>query len=314
MKIKMYKTLTPKLFDLEDKENWKQHLEEEGYVVLKDMITNQEIDEAIALFEEEWKVVAPEFSLTDQSTWLCKNMPIVWSKGSVMWNGLAQGEFMWKLRRLETLKRAYMYIYGEPLAVSLDGYGVFVSKDQKSPKWLHQDQHAANPSYSVQGLLNLLEVGEHDAGFVCVPRSHKTYVHKGETLAKKKNWVLIPDSDPHQEKAVKLLIPKGCYTLWSSRTVHANVGISKEKKLTGINRLSAYITFAPKSWQTPKAIKKRQQIYRQGKAANHWVDERCAVKTFPFAGIKKYKSRQLFNIFPRINENGEIPKEYLELI
>ncbi|MBT6929914.1 MAG: hypothetical protein HN986_03620, partial [Candidatus Marinimicrobia bacterium] len=59
------KNINPKLFNLEDVQDWKKSFYEEGYVVIKDIISSNENKEATSLFKKEWNIVSPNFDWED---------------------------------------------------------------------------------------------------------------------------------------------------------------------------------------------------------------------------------------------------------
>jgi len=306
-----YKTLKPKLFDLEQSLEWQEYLDKQGYVVIKDIINNKTNMIALATLIKEWTTVSPNFDWFDTSTWSTTNSPMVWGKSSVMFNGFGQSEFMWMLRTQPKIKEAFSKIYKtSELAVSFDGFSVFLSDKQQSPGWLHQDQRSQDMRKSIQGLLNLKPVGENDAGFVCVPGSHKTY----KPVPSNRDWVMLDKNDPNYENAVKLLIPKNSLTLWNSKTIHSNTGMNKKHpKGMHLNRLSAYITFVPKLRRPLNIKNERISGYKNGLNCSHWAD-RMEVKKLPFHLKKRYLERNFHNLIPKLDTDGNIPKKYMEIM
>ena len=307
----VYGTLTPPLFQLQEEEKWLHHLKTEGYVVIENIISDNINGEATKLFTQEWTTVSPQFKWNDTGTWTTTNSPMVWGKSSAMFNGFGQSNFMWFLRTQPTIHQAFEKVFStKELATSLDGFSVFLSPKQKSPNWLHQDQKAQDTRKSVQGIVNLKPVGKDDAGFVCVPKSHETHKPKPS----KTDWVMLDLNDPHYPKAVKLLIPENCLTLWHSKTIHSNIGMSTKHPLkVHLNRLSAYITMAPKSRQTPEIVERRKQGYKHGESCSHWV-ERHEVKKIPFHLKSRYAKRKFNDLVPKLDGDGNIPDKYAKLI
>ena len=306
-----YPNLKPALFSLADSANWSAHLEREGYVVIENIVSDEVNQKALVQFKHDWKTVTPNFDWEDTSTWTSANSPMVWGKSSAMFNGFGQSGFVWLLRTQPAIHEAFSKIYNtQELAVALDGFSVFISPKQKSKVWLHQDQRASDRRLSVQGAVNLKPVGEHDAGFVCVPKSHITHT----PAESKTDWVMLDKNDAHYQLAVKLLIPKNCLVLWHSKTIHANTGMySRHPEKLHLNRLTAYIAFVPKSRQTKEIVQKRVQGYRDGVACSHWAD-RFEIKKIPFWIRKGYLERGFGYIRPLLNDDGSIPDEYLKLI
>ena len=71
--------INPELFEIHDEISWKTHLDEEGYVVLKNILSDDDIFTYMQLFMYEWKFVSPKFSFTDKSTWIPDNCPMMWN-------------------------------------------------------------------------------------------------------------------------------------------------------------------------------------------------------------------------------------------
>lgn len=300
----------PPTFELSDKTNWLTFLQDEGYVVIKDIIDEETNRKVTKTFKREWCDVSPDFKWDDTGTWTPTNSPMVWGKSSAMFNGLGQSEFMWTLRTQPNIKAAFAAVYNTTeLAVSLDGFSVFLRSEQKSPKWLHQDQRSNDNRLSIQGTVNLRPVSHDDAGLVVVPKSHITHVPPES----KTDWVMLDKNDPHYHKALKLLIPRNALVLWNSKTIHSNTGMSsKHRKNPHLNRLSAYITFVPKSRQTSEVVEERRRGYLRGDSCSHWAD-RHEIKKIPFRIRKRYLARNFNTLKPKLRL-GKIPNAYLELL
>ena len=304
--------LTPITFEIDDFTNWQKYLVEEGYVVIKDILSPEEHNTVFNLFENDINSVSSAFDISDSSTWKIENTPLMYGKGMGVFNGFGQSNFMWELRTNPKIQNIFKKVHNcEELVTSLDGFSLFVNKNQKSKSWLHIDQNPVNTIYSVQGSYNLFEVGEQDAGFIVNPKSHLTY--KPE-VKHKKDWIMV-DQEEFIGSATKLVIPGNCFTLWNSKLIHANVGIPKTNQTTqeSINRLTAYITYLPKEKRSQEILIKRIEAYKNGKTTSHWANK-CELKTYPFGFKTRYESRGFLNIIPKLEENGEIPMERLNLL
>ena len=275
----------PTLFEPTDSTNWKQFLEEEGYVVIRNILPPDEKSASFDLFKRNWTEVSPNFNWEDQTTWNIQNSPMMFGKGMAIFNGFGQSDFMWSLRTNPNIYKIFQEIHQtEDLVVSLDGFSVFLSDKQKSNSWLHIDQNPKNTLYSIQGSYNFLPVGEKDAGFLVVPKSHKTFT---PDVSHKKDWILI-DQETFVPQAVKLIIPENCLVLWNSKTIHANKGMTKGA--SGFNRLTAYITYLPKSLRPLDVLEKRKQAYLDSKTTSHWANK-CELKRYPFGFKTNYEKK-----------------------
>jgi ectoine hydroxylase-related dioxygenase (phytanoyl-CoA dioxygenase family) len=303
-------TYTPPLFRTDNFSKWKKHLDEEGYVVLEKVLPDDHKVRAFSYFVEDWQTVSPKFDFHDKTTWSARNSPMMWNKGMVYWNGLGQSNFQWYLRTHPFIRDIYEKLYEtHELVVSFDGLSVFLSSTQKPGLWLHTDKNPKKTEYSIQGAYNVLPVQEDDAGFVVVPKSHKTYVPDVEEW---KQFIQLDDDDKHYERAVKLLIPANCFIVWNSLTIHANIGMNK-KATTELNRLTAYITYFPKEMRSQDVYGKRLLGYKEAENCGHWAT-RHDKKRHPWGLKDIYEGRGFQWIKPKLDEDGNIPSERLRLI
>lgn len=299
--------ISPPTFEIND-DNWLSFLEEEGFVVIRDAISETNMNTAVQMFKNDYTKISPKWDWDNAETWTTNNSPMMWGKGASTFNGIGQSDSLWYLRLNSVAKTAFSKIYNtDELVTSFDGASVFVSETQKSPSWLHQDQNRDNKLLSVQGILNLLKCDQNDAGFVCVPKSHKSYLG----AKSKKDWILVPNDDPILNDVVKILTPPRSLILFNSRLIHANTGMSKNHPDgVHINRISAYITFAPASRRDNTLRNKRIQAYYDGETTSHWPSK-FEPKKIPFTVSKNYKERNLNHILPTLTENNDIPSERL---
>ena len=130
-----YGKYKPPLFKLSEKTTWLKFLQEEGYVVIKDIINDEITKNATKIFKKEWCQVSPNFKWVDKKTWIPDNSPIIWGKSSAMFNGFGQSRFVWMLRTQPSIHEVFSKVYNtKELAVALDGFSVFISPKQKSSK------------------------------------------------------------------------------------------------------------------------------------------------------------------------------------
>ena len=318
----------PTLFDKSNTEGWLSHLDNRGFVVIKNVLTPSELEKSKSQFIADWKKVCPQFSFSDQTTWNINNTPIMWSKGMCVFSGLPQSDFMWNLRTNKEIQNIFKKIYQtDNLVSSLDGLSVFLDNSHKSKSWLHIDQNPKNEIYSIQASFNLLPVKSNkDASFIIVPDSHKTYK---PIVTHKNDWIVCEDQTAQMANAKKLIIPENCLTLWNSRLIHANEAImmsktefeskiaathySQSNPLALVNRVTAYITYQPKSLRPDTILEKRIGCYKSGQGTSHWANK-CEVKRYPFGFKKNYLARNIVMLNPQLEDDGSIPIDRLELL
>jgi len=315
----MLNTLTPPLFASTDTSNFTAYLEQEGYVVIRDILDDLTIKKALELFWKDWLHVTPNFRIN-----LSETYPLIFGKGIAAFNGFGQSDFCWYLRLQNTIIDIFASLHKtRDLMVSFDGFSCFFSQNQQSKLWWHIDQHPDNPIYCIQGAYNFYEVKENDAGFVIIPRSHKTFRPSPLKINPDQDWYKLSDEDDikKQNQGVKLLIPSNCFVLWNSRLVHSNVGMlinnkknpnSYKKSILNPNRLTVFITYLPATEDS--IIKdKRQDAYHKAYTTTHWTN-RVERHRYPRRFEGKYVKKGFNDIKPRLDENGLIPIERLRYI
>ena len=75
--------LEARLFDINDHILWKEHLSKEGYVVIKNILSDDLIDEVINDFITDWNTVTPEFDIKNKKTWNPTISPMSWYNGMI---------------------------------------------------------------------------------------------------------------------------------------------------------------------------------------------------------------------------------------
>lgn len=297
------------IFSIDDKTNWKKFLDEEGYVVINNILTNDEKINYFNIFKNDFNKVSPNFNFNDKNTWIKDNIPLMYAKGMALYSGLPQCDSMWYLRLNKNINKIFQYVHKtENLITSMDGFSMFLKKDQKPSLWLHIDQNPNNNIYSIQGSYNYFKVENNDSGFLVVPKSHKKYNPK---ITHKRNWIVLTDEEKKTLNIKKLIIPENCFTLWNSKTIHCNIGMNKN--IIELNRLTSYITMFPKELETDEIRSKRINAYLNSEGCSHWAFL-CEIKKYPFGFKTRYENKGFIKYKSKLNENGNIPDERLKII
>jgi len=288
---------TPPKFAHDDPQAYK-YLEENGYVVISNVATKDEVAHGIDLFWKYMKHAHPKIDREDISTWN-SNWPQWSATGIIAADGIGQSEFAWFARGLPNVKKIFSNIWDgeEDLLVSFDAAGV-VRPIEYNPDWttrggwFHFDQNGYQKKglHCVQGLLNFLPSGGTDGGLTVVPRTHllfdKLFASRADICDKfGSDFVMltkqgvVPEiwNDP-QYYPVKLCLDPGDFALWDSRVAHCNHPPSPKKELPkpDIRRLVSYVCMTPV--QAAKKNKKellqqRLEAFRDGLTTSHWPHE-----------------------------------------
>lgn len=92
------------------------HLQEEGYVVIKDVLNSNECGDALEMLWQELEM-APGVSRHDPSTW---------ADDSTFGNNWGHSDFLWYVRGLPNVRRVWEMIHKtEDLLVSFDGASLY---------------------------------------------------------------------------------------------------------------------------------------------------------------------------------------------
>ena len=80
-----------------------------------------------------------------------------------------------------------------------------------------------------------------------------------------------------------------------------------------LDRITAYISFQPKSRIDENIRKQRILGYKEGITTSHWV-HKFEKKILPFHVRKRYLEGNFIDIIPELDKDGEIPKNVFNLI
>ena len=81
----------------------------------------------------------------------------------------------------------------------------------------------------------------------------------------------------------------------------------------GLNRLTSYITFVPRSRTNNEIVENRKKAYKDSHTTSHWPNK-VEIKTYPWGFGPTYEKRGFKNIKSKLDDNGEIPSERLKYI
>ena len=289
-------------------DQWKKYLEENGYVVVTSLLSENECSEYLSKL---WKAVEilseGKVSFEDKSTWeKAKNYPFMLHGGMVQYIGHAQ--FQWDLReRCSELFAKLWNVDKTKLASSFDGFclmnGTRKYLKKQINSFLHSDQSPLKDKlWSYQGAMCLTDNNDDKSGgFVCVPKSnlcHQKFFTENFNIKDKKfkeDWYLFSDDVKTKYKSIlgnftKINNKAGDFILWDSRTFHCNCLPTQE-----VLRACTYICMIPKS-HIPDEIKiKRKKAFDEKRCSTH----------HPGDG---------FRVFPKHPRFGNTPDVYKKLI
>tara|TARA_Y100000389_G_C17458774_1_gene520085 strand:- start:5 stop:877 length:873 start_codon:yes stop_codon:yes gene_type:complete len=241
----------------------KQHLQEHGWIIIPDVLTEEEIDHAKASFYS-WQKTIP-------------NHDIIHNKcdphGIYKHHEAGHQYHSWYIRTRPAVQHIFKTIWDcENLIVSFDGSCYIDKKNKKKDNiWTHTDQAPATKGLSCyQGLVSLTSNKERT--LVVYDKSHLLHekYFKEQNNTSKNNWNLIDHEtlDALAEHKMVLEVPAGALAIWDSRTFHQNQYGAPESE----ERIVQYVCYLPREHEknTEAMKRKRLKYYLERRTTSHW--------------------------------------------
>lgn len=282
----------PYRFDQEFSLECHKFLQENGFVVIANVINKQQINHAFELFWKWLKNANFGWQRSDIKTWTNETFPGYLKTGIMYKYGLGQSELQWYLRTRPSVLETFTKLWNVPsfryLLTSFDGCGIFRSNFKTRNQWFHVDQHFDEyPDFNVyQSLISMIDQNETTGGTVVIPKSHLVFeeatadIKGGFKRLATNHWILSSAENKNGNGSIrypKLLISlkAGDLLIWDGRTIHCNtpplIIDGNDKHLT---RFVSYIAMSPKMKVAKKEWKEyvryRLNAYSNGITTGHW--------------------------------------------
>ncbi len=246
----------------------KYQLETNGYCIIPEILSNNEVSYCKNLFYE-WKNKIPDHDFIHNA---------VNPHGIYKYHNVGHTRHAWFIRTRPKLINIFKQLWNqENLIVSFDGC-CFISKDcnKQDNCWTHTDQASNKKDFQCyQGFVSLTSNKERTLRvYQGSHLLHKNYFEQ-KNISDNKNWNLIdPDYlDTIQNDKINLEVPAGSLVLWDSRTFHQNqYGAPNSEE-----RIVQYICYYPKNHNlnSKKMTEKRLKYFNQKRTTSHWP---CPIK------------------------------------
>jgi len=284
-----------------------KELQTEGYTVVKNVLTEQEIKTARSYFWDWLEDLGSGIDRHNLESWSDENWPGNIYTGFIGNHGISQSKFVWYLRAHPKIKDAFAKIWTSH-NISLDR-GMIASMDSVicwRPWWfcdfedwepkvegLHVDQNPIDKEgfWCVQGMVPLYDVTEISGGLQVVPKTHSMKMQ--ESLRpfsvpphNMGDFILLPEASKdgfirQVTKDVQLVAAKaGDLILWDSRLIHGGkVGLGKPivgsepGKSYDLLRLAVPICLMPRKGVSESVLEDRKEAYVKRYTMNHWANE-----------------------------------------
>lgn len=239
----------------------KLELEKNGYIVIDNIISEDEVNTALEYFND----------------WLNSYEQIKKIHNTISPHGIfkhfevGHQRHAWYIRTRKSVQDIFKKLWNtDELVVSFDG-SCWIDKTltKRDNTWTHVDQAPDKKDLECyQGFVSLTENKERT--FVVYEGSHLLHQHyvNEKKLSGKKNWFLIENEYLEKIKDNKkiLHVKKGSLVIWDSRTFHQN-----QYGNEGEERIVQYVSFLPKNKITEKMKDKRRKYFTQRRTTSHWA-------------------------------------------
>ncbi|CAF3400964.1 unnamed protein product [Rotaria socialis] len=283
--------------NIEELQQGLDHLNERGYAVFSEILTNDEISNSIDLLWKHLEKLPSPYCIrrNDPETWK-EHWPGLSDIGLLNDYGIGQSEFMWYIRGKPYVKKVFSHIWNSnELFTSFDGAGCFrdwhLNEEWKTRSgWYHCDQNPFRKPdrCSIQGLVSLTDSDESTGGLVIVPGSQNSFIDLQFMVNENSLWgdyVTIPS------ELVEMLRPRlvkckaGDLVVWDSRCTHCNTPALIDERNgdssleTQLLRVVAYICMSPSSMFEPDGVRYdsleefrelREDFVRDRVTCTHW--------------------------------------------
>ena len=273
----------------------KDYLNNNGYVVIKSVLSEIEANEALNLTWDYLENLGTGIDRNNPDTWIDEKWPTVVHGGILTYHGIGQSKAQWYIRNKNRVKESFVNIWDTGnLLTSFDGMSLFRPwklnsewKTNPSASWLHIDQHPVHRHgfQCVQGLVNLKKMSLASGGNVLIPKSHKDfpniikkYPERVSKIPEDIDHFRYPPDDPllvdnSDEKPIMCHLEIGDMLLWDSRTIHCSgPGLEEPKSSPELMRAASLICMMPRSKCPEDVIQRRKQAVLQLNSSTNWCD------------------------------------------
>lgn len=281
------------------------HLEREGFVVIKNALTAEEANHAIDLTWEYLAGLGTGIDRYDPTTWDDDRWPVAVHGGIIPSQGIGHSAAQWFIRSVPNVKRAFSAVWDDDdLLTSFDGMALWRPtsinpewRTNRGGSWLHIDQHPiGRPGFHcVQGLVSLLPTSPSTGGNVIIPGSHKQfesipdrYTERLARIHPSIDHFRYPADDPQlvETPPVMAHLEAGDMLLWDSRTIHCSSPAIEDRQPDPnlppqLLRAVSLVCMMPKARSNPDVMAKRRAAIKTRTSTTNWSDRFIDADQFP---------------------------------
>ena len=249
-------------------EEIKQTLSEKGYVIVPNVLTEDQIKYCKKIFKD-WQKTIPNHDYMHNAT-----SP----HGIYKFHEVGHQRHAWYIRTQKTVTDIFKGLWDcEELVVSFDGSN-YIPKNcnKKDNFWTHTDQSPAKKGlHCYQGMVTLTDNKERT--LVVYEGSHKLHekYFADRGIETGGDWHVLDENYINSIQHLKrpLHIPAGALVIWDSRTFHQN----RYGKPNSEERMTQYVCYLPDNHpkNTESTTKKRIKYFKERRTTSHWP---CPIK------------------------------------
>ncbi|KAL8569721.1 hypothetical protein ACOMHN_007244 [Nucella lapillus] len=255
----------------------RQELQDKGYTVIPDVLTDQECQQYIRQYQD-WlsaNFADGEFPLASHSLiqrYAVGHLEPSWRVRLKARDVFAQ---VWGTERL--LSSVDAVAIGRPPE---EGEEAFHREDTGG--WLHLDQTSRRQGlHAFQGAVYLRTADEDDWTFEVVEKSHSFFDEFYETHGEHQKRAFFRGYAKTREEHIDWMKARGCVqrrvpvpaggmVLWDSRLIHANARPKKDRRHPERWRWVVFLCMTPACWATKTALDIKRQAYINLQMTTHW--------------------------------------------
>lgn len=251
------------MLPLKKASNIYKSLSEDGYVIIPNVLTDEEVSIARTEFDN-WRK-----SVKDLDKFHKKIDP----HGIYKYHQAGHQRFAWFIRTRPEVQKIFKFLLNtDDMIVSYDGC-CYISKDEKRKDkcWTHTDQGSKIKGVaSYQGFVSLTDNKERTLQVYKGSHNLHEKYFKDRQINNSKNWNLI-DVDYLKEiddSRIKLHVPKGAMVIWESRVFHQNTYGKPDSE----ERIVQYVSFMARNnpRNTKNNEEKRLKYFNEKRMTGHW--------------------------------------------
>ena len=272
------------IYNLTNLNEAKKFIDEQGFVVIKNIITEDENKYARELFSKDLTNICKDFNNRDVGSLDITEDILPGTPGGFRNGyGIAFGEYAQYCRSFPNVKNIFSHFQNckkEDLCISWDNIFYNSANSYVYPHfWLHFDKMKYDINnnlikgwgeHMLQSALYLTESNLYTPSFICIPKSHKEWNKFAKYYRSQGHFFRLQDTEEYRNLTVRIHIPRNGIIVWNSQLAHANSSALYKRDLAEPKRLGVFLCMCDKKKRDENAILNMLALYFKGVCSTHW--------------------------------------------